>query len=66
MKNPGDVTVYNMVATPFKDDGSVDLDGYAALLGIMADANIGVYLGSGGAGEGHALSTAEQIGRAHV
>lgn len=59
MKNPGDVTVYNMVATPFKDDGSVDLDGYAALLAIMADANIGVYLGSGGAGEGHALSTAE-------
>jgi 4-hydroxy-tetrahydrodipicolinate synthase len=59
MKNPADVTVYNMVATPFKDDGSVDLDGYAELLGIMADANIGVYLGSGGAGEGHALSLSE-------
>ena len=59
MKDPGDVTVYNMVATPFTDDGSLDLESYAALLDLMADANIGVYLGSGGAGEGHALSTAE-------
>src|SRR4051794_41081530 len=56
MRDAEDVTIYNMVGTPLNDDGSVDLDGYAALLNIMCDANIGVYLGSGGAGEGHALT----------
>lgn len=59
MRTPADVTVYNMMATPFRDDGALDLDGYAALLENMCAANIGVYLGSGGAGEGHALSVAE-------
>jgi 4-hydroxy-tetrahydrodipicolinate synthase len=59
MKNPGEVTIYSMMATPFKEDGSLDLDSYAALLATMIDANIGVYLGSGGAGEGHALSPPE-------
>jgi 4-hydroxy-tetrahydrodipicolinate synthase len=59
MRSPNEVTVYNMMATPFTDDGAVDLDGFAQLLEKMCEANIGVYLGSGGAGEGHALSLAE-------
>jgi 4-hydroxy-tetrahydrodipicolinate synthase len=59
MRDPHEVTVYNMMATPFTDDGAVDLDGFAQLLDTMCQANIGVYLGSGGAGEGHALSLAE-------
>ena len=59
MRSPEDVTVYSMMATPFRDDGTVDLDGYASLLDTMCTANIGVYLGSGGAGEGHALSVSE-------
>ena len=59
MRTPDEVTVYNMMATPFKDDGSLDLDSFASLLDNMCQANIGVYLGSGGAGEGHALSVDE-------
>ena len=59
MKSPEEVTVYNMMATPFTDDGAVDFDAFAKLLDNMAQANVGVYLGSGGAGEGHALSLAE-------
>lgn len=59
MRTPDEVTVYTMMATPFTDDGELDLDGYAALLERMCEANIGVYLGSGGAGEGHALSVRE-------
>jgi 4-hydroxy-tetrahydrodipicolinate synthase len=59
MRTPDEVTVYNMMATPFKDDGSLDLDAFAQLLDNMCQANIGVYLGSGGAGEGHALSVSE-------
>jgi 4-hydroxy-tetrahydrodipicolinate synthase len=59
MRSPGEVTIYTMMATPFKDDGSLDRDGIAALADNMANANIGVYLGSGGAGEGHALSLVE-------
>ncbi len=59
MNRPDEVTVYNMMATPFAEDGSVDLDAYAQLLDRMCDAGIGVYLGSGGAGEGHALSVDE-------
>lgn len=59
MKRPEEVTVYTMIATPFKDDGTLDLKEFSKLLDNMANANIGVYLGSGGAGEGHALSLAE-------
>jgi 4-hydroxy-tetrahydrodipicolinate synthase len=59
MRSADEVTVYTMMATPFQDDGSLDLDGFAELLDTMAKANIGVYLGSGGAGEGHALSLGE-------
>jgi 4-hydroxy-tetrahydrodipicolinate synthase len=59
MRSPKEVTIYTMLATPFKEDGSLDLDAIAALSDNMAKANIGVYLGSGGAGEGHALSLNE-------
>jgi 4-hydroxy-tetrahydrodipicolinate synthase len=59
MKSAKEVTVYSMMATPFKDDQSVDLDAFAKLLDNMCQANIGVYIGSGGAGEGHALSIGE-------
>jgi len=59
MRSKAEVIVYNMVATPFDDEGKVDLGSYRALLETMANANVGVYLGSGGAGEGHALSIEE-------
>lgn len=59
MRNASDITVYCMVATPFDAHGNLDLDAYRDLLKLMCQANVGVYLGSGGAGEGHALSMAE-------
>ena len=52
-------TVFCMVATPFAADGSIDEGALRAQLRRMVAANVGVYLGSGGAGEGHALSQAE-------
>ena len=52
-------TVYCMVATPFAADGTIDEDALRLQLRRMVAANVGVYLGSGGAGEGHALSLAE-------
>jgi len=52
-------TVYCMVATPFAADGRIDEGALRAQLQRMVAANVGVYLGSGGAGEGHALSQAE-------
>lgn len=50
---------FGMVATPFKEDGSLDEDGFRAHLRWVSDSGCGVYLGSGGSGEGHALSLDE-------
>ena len=48
-----------MSATPFDDAGELDEPALRRHLRRLADAGLGVYLGSGGAGEGHALSTDE-------
>jgi 4-hydroxy-tetrahydrodipicolinate synthase len=56
---PTVATVLCMSATPFDDAGQLDEQAIRAHLGRLADAGVGVYLGSGGAGEGHALSDAE-------
>ena len=48
-----------MAATPFAANGQVDEPALRALLQHLVAANVGVYLGSGGAGEGHALTHAE-------
>jgi 4-hydroxy-tetrahydrodipicolinate synthase len=53
------LTMFCMSATPFAADGSLDEDALRAHLRRMVDAGNGVYLGSGGAGEGHVLTTAE-------
>lgn len=52
-------TVFCMVATPFGADGGIDEAAFRLQLQRMIAANVGVYLGSGGAGEGHALTVAE-------
>jgi 4-hydroxy-tetrahydrodipicolinate synthase len=52
-------TVFCMAATPFLPGGGVDEGALRAGLRRMVAANVGVYLGSGGAGEGHALAAAE-------
>jgi 4-hydroxy-tetrahydrodipicolinate synthase len=52
-------TVFSMAATPFTASGEVDEASLRAGLRRMVEAGVGVYLGSGGAGEGHALRPAE-------
>jgi len=53
------IEAFCMSATPFSGDGGIDEGALRAHLDRMVAARIGVYLGSGGAGEGHALSEAE-------
>jgi len=48
-----------MSMTPFTADGDVDEWALRAHLERLVDAGLGVYLGSPGSGEGHALSTRE-------
>lgn len=51
--------MFCMVVTPMHPDGRIDEDGFRAHLRRMVAAGIGVYIGSGGTGEGHALSLDE-------
>lgn len=59
MRRPDDITVYNMMATPFRHDGALDLDAFSSLVDRMCRANTAIYIGSGGAGEAHVLSPDE-------
>ncbi len=54
------VTVFCMSATTFTDSGALDENGLRRHLGWLASEGIGIYLGSGGAGEGHALTNDER------
>jgi 4-hydroxy-tetrahydrodipicolinate synthase len=56
--------VFCMAATPFDDDGKLDEEALRLHLRRMIDANNAVYLGSGGAGEGHAL-TLDELSRVY-
>jgi dihydrodipicolinate synthase/N-acetylneuraminate lyase len=56
--------VFCMAATPFDDDGKLDEQGLRLHLRRMIDAGNAVYLGSGGAGEGHAL-TLDELSRVY-
>jgi 4-hydroxy-tetrahydrodipicolinate synthase len=47
------------IVTPFAPAGALDLDACGPLLERFAAARIAVYLGSGGSGEGHALTPRE-------
>ncbi len=56
----GDVlTMFCMSATPFHEDGSLDEEGLRQHLRRLVAARNGIYLGSGGAGEGHVLTPKE-------
>ncbi len=50
---------FGMIATPFRADRSLDEDAFRAHLRFVSDAGCGIYLGSGGSGEGHTLSLDE-------
>jgi 4-hydroxy-tetrahydrodipicolinate synthase len=47
------------IVTPFAPGGALDLDACGPLIERFAAARIAVYLGSGGSGEGHALTPQE-------
>jgi 4-hydroxy-tetrahydrodipicolinate synthase len=53
--------MFCMVVTPMHADGRIDEDGFRAHLRRMVAGGVGVYLGSGGSGEGHAL-TLDELG----
>ena len=48
-----------IAATTFTKQGDLDEDAFRLFLRRFVDAKVGVYLGSGGNGEGHALSLSE-------
>jgi dihydrodipicolinate synthase/N-acetylneuraminate lyase len=52
---------YTMCATVFAPDGSFDESAMRAYLGRQIEARLGVYLGSGGNGETHAMSPDELL-----
>lgn len=51
--------MFCMVATPFKDDFTIDEEGLRGHLRRLVAARNGVYLAGGGAGEGHVLTSKE-------
>ncbi len=53
------LTMFCMSATIFNEDGSLDDDGLRKHLQRLVDARNGIYLGSGGEGEGHVLTPKE-------
>jgi 4-hydroxy-tetrahydrodipicolinate synthase len=53
------LTMFCMSQTPFRDDFSVDEDALRAHLRRLIAARNGIYMGSGGAGEGHVLTPKE-------
>ncbi len=55
---------YCMTVTPFKPDGSFAEDEFRQHLRRMVAAGCGVYLGSGGSGEGHTL-TLDELSRVY-
>src|ERR1700682_4135083 len=54
-----DLTMFTMALTPFADDGSLDEPAMRQHLQRLVDARNGIYLLSGGAGEGHVLTPVE-------
>src|SRR5512139_4210041 len=58
-RHPNKPIMFSMVVTPMDERGQLDEAGIRAHLQRQIDAGVGVYLGSGGSGEGHALSIDE-------
>jgi dihydrodipicolinate synthase/N-acetylneuraminate lyase len=59
MENTMAMTLLCRNATTFKPDKSLDEEALAAFLERFVSANLGVYVASGGSGEGHALTNDE-------
>ena len=56
---PSVPTMFSMVVTPMDRDGLIDEEAFRLHLRRMVAAHVGVYLGSGGTGQGHALDHGE-------
>lgn len=56
---PSVPTMFCMVVTPMDRDGVIDEEAFRLHLRRMVSARVGVYLGSGGTGQGHALDHGE-------
>lgn len=54
-----ELVMFCMVATPFLEDGALDEVGLRVHVRRLVGAGQGIYLGSGGAGEGHVLTVDE-------
>jgi 4-hydroxy-tetrahydrodipicolinate synthase len=59
MQKRGQPSAFVISITPFTESGEVDWDATRAHWQRLKDAGIGVYVGGGGSGEGHALVDAE-------
>jgi 4-hydroxy-tetrahydrodipicolinate synthase len=59
MQRRGTPSTFVISQTHFAEDGSVDWGATRAHLERMKEAGVGVYVGGGGSGEGHALLPAE-------
>jgi 4-hydroxy-tetrahydrodipicolinate synthase len=55
-RHPSEPTVFCMTVTPMDYDGRLDEEGMRCHLRRLIAANVGIYLGSGGSGEGHSLT----------
>jgi 4-hydroxy-tetrahydrodipicolinate synthase len=59
MKQRGRPSAYVISITPFEDEGAIDWDATRAHWRRLREAGVGVYVGGGGSGEGHALVARE-------
>jgi 4-hydroxy-tetrahydrodipicolinate synthase len=57
--HPSRPIMFSMVVTPMDANGRLDEEGIRRHLQRMIDAGVGVYLGSGGSGDGHSLDPDE-------
>jgi 4-hydroxy-tetrahydrodipicolinate synthase len=55
----GDPSAFVISITPFREGGAVDEGAVRAHFARLVDAGVGVYVGGGGSGEGHALVPSE-------
>ncbi len=60
-EHPKKPIMFSMIVTPMEKDGKLDERGIREHLRRQVAAGVGVYLGSGGSGEGHALTHEERF-----
>src|SRR2546423_14147761 len=57
--HPPKPLMFSMIVTPMDDRGNIDEAGLRAHCRRMIEAGVGVYVGSGGSGEGHSMDLDE-------